>query len=141
MRITIDWLNEKGACSEAIEQFAKTFPEGEEYQKVLVSLAKENNLNWAYWLLKNVGPTKEVLEINGDLISETSIYFAGFIRVTGKIISKIYLVAGEGIKAGEDWGIYVGLSIKISIKAKYVFVIAKTKPKNLLLGEFKKKNY
>ena len=47
--------------------------------------------------------------------------------------------AGRGIEAGEDYGIYAGLELSISLKAKYAKVIAKERPKNLLLGEFKER--
>ena len=45
--------------------------------------------------------------------------------------------AGSGIEAGSDYGIYAGLSIRISLKAQYALVVAKTKPENILLGEYR----
>ena len=128
MKITLDYLKEKNACKEGVDWFRSKFGhEGAPYQTVLDELAKENRSDWASWLIKTAGSTKDVLEIKGDLIVEHSIFFSGSIKVTGKIIAKI-LQAGSGIKAGEGieagdgieagsgieagWGIEAGLGIK-----------------------------
>ena len=42
--------------------------------------------------------------------------------------------AGESIEAGNDWGIYAGTHAKISSDLRRV--VAKTRPRNLMSGEF-----
>jgi len=161
MKITKEWLKEKNSCREGYEWFLKHFGDEADYQDVLDALAEENLFEWAKWLLQNAGPTKEAKEIQGNIQSEKSLFFSGSIKISGFINCKLLLAgggieagggikagwgieagggieAGEGIKAGEDFGIYVGLHIRISKKSKFAFVISKTKPKNILLGEWRK---
>ena len=132
-----------GACSEGLEWFEQNFPGGGEYQAVLNKLAEENLVGWAQWLMQRFGHTDELLQVEGDLISEASICFAGQISIRGTIKVKKYLEAGEGIeagggiKAGADFGIYVGLRIRISEKKEFAIVRCKEKPKNLLCGEWR----
>ena len=110
MLITLDWLREKGACADAVKRFEETYgQEGAEYQDVLDALAKENNASWASWLIQKAGRTNAVLEVDGDLVVEASIFFSGFIKATGRIAAK-HLMAGWGIEAGE--GIKAGGGIK-----------------------------
>jgi len=142
MKITLDWLKEKNACVEAVKKFKETFGEEADYQSVLDALGKENRADWASWLIGQAGRTDSVLEIKGNLITETSIFFSGFIKVTGRIAAKFLISgtgieAGEGIKAGTDYGIYAGLRLRISQKSRYALIIAKTQPKNIILGEYK----
>ena len=61
-----------------------------------------------------------------------------FVRAGMFVEAGTFVRAGGSVEAGEDYGIYAGLNIKISLKAQYAIVIAKTKPKNLLLGTFQK---
>ena len=150
MKITLDWLKEKNACGEARREFAKRFPEGAEYQDVLDALAAENNFEWAYWLMHAAGPVDTVLEVE-ELTAEASLFFAGKVIVKGAIeVAKWILAgggieagggikAGEGIEAGNDFGIYAGLRLRISLKAEYAVVKAKEMPNNLLLGTFEKR--
>ena len=44
--------------------------------------------------------------------------------------------AGWGIKAGDDFGIYAGLKIRIRQKKEYATIRAKEKPQNIVCGEF-----
>ncbi len=87
---------------------------------------------------------------------KTSLFFSGTIKVSGslRITKSLFagryieagwgieagggIKAGWGIEAGENWGIYAGLSVRISYKAKHALVVAKKEPKNLLLGAFKR---
>ena len=156
MKITLDWLKEKNACGEARREFAKRFPEGAEYQDVLDALAAENNFEWAYWLMHAAGPVDTVLEVE-ELTAEASLFFAGKVIVKGAIeVAKWILAgggieagggikagegieAGGGIEAGNDFGIYAGLRLRISLKAEYAVVKAKEMPNNLLLGTFEKR--
>lgn len=44
--------------------------------------------------------------------------------------------AGEGIEAGDDFGIFAGLRVRLSMLSEYGCVIAKKRPSNLCHGEF-----
>ena len=157
MFITLDYLKEKSACGAGQRYFADHFPEGAEYQAVLDVLAKDNQGGYADWLMDNVGKTDAVMEIDGDLEVEGNIFFAGLIKVSGFIKASLRIKAGwgieagsgikagwgieagSGIEAGDDYGIYAGLRVRISLKAQYAVVVAKEAPKNLMLGIFKAK--
>ena len=103
MFITLDWLNEKGACSAGKNWFVEKFPEGGEYQEVLNALAEECGaddnvgLDWGDWLIKRAGSVNTILAVQGDLVSDCNIFCAGAIRVTGSISAKSRLVAGKSI--------------------------------------------
>ena len=108
MKITKELLKEKGACVDGYRAFLeeypeKKFPDGVEYQELL-DVCAEKNWEYGVWLLNKFGPTNEIREIEGDLIVEKSIIFAGQIKVSG------YIEAGGGIKAGGK--IKAGLGIK-----------------------------
>lgn len=141
MKITLDWLKEKSACEDGIAWFEGNFGNEADCQKVLDELGKLNKADWARWLINKAGPTTSVLEIQGNVEIEHSLFFLGTIRVGGKITCK-FLAAGEGISAGwgisagEDFGIYAGIIVKLSLKDKYAVVKARTRPKNLILGTF-----
>ena len=137
MKITLEWLKEKHACSEVVDAFSAHFTGGEaDYQAVLDETARLNRMDWASWLLNAAGPINAELKIEGDLIAECGIAFAGRIIVTGRIQAN-FVIAGGDIEAGADYGIYAGLSIRVSQKVKYAVVIANTRPKYLLLGDFR----
>jgi hypothetical protein len=168
MLITLDLLKEKSACHSGQKYFTDhfpvdLFPEGAEYQDVLDQLAKDDEGGYADWLLRNIGKTDAVMEVDGDLEVEGNIFFAGVIKVAGfieagsgikagwgieagsgikagwGIEAGSGIKAGSGIEAGLDFGIYAGLRVRVSLKAQYAVVIAKEMPKNLLLGIFKPK--
>jgi uncharacterized protein (DUF342 family) len=100
MFITLEFLKEKSACSAVQKYFSDHFPEGAEYQDVLDVLAKENERNYADWLLKNVGKTDAVMEIDDDLEVEGNIFFAGSIKIKGFLKATLSIKAGSGIEAG-----------------------------------------
>ena len=89
---------------------------------MLDKYAELNESGDASWLLKTIGKTDAVLEIDGD-IEQTNLFFAGSIKVTGSIKVGLFLVAGGSIyacgsiHAGDD--INAGGSIEAggSIKA------------------------
>ena len=133
MQITRDMLKEKGACEKGYRDFCQAFPEsdypdGVEYQALLDACAENNKDNYANWLLSSFGRTNDETAVEGDLISDRSIYICGSLKVTGKIKCKQlrvsgFIEAGGSIEAGEsikaDESIEAGESIKAgwSIKA------------------------
>ena len=156
MKITKELLREKGACAAGYRDFLKEFPEekypdGVEYQDLLDCCA-EKNFSYGSWLLSEFGRTDDVRRIDGDLITKKSIIFAGRLEVSGIIKAGEGIEAGEGIKAGWgieagkgikagwgieagcEFGIYAGLRVRIT--SEYRKIIAKTKPENIMCGEF-----
>ena len=114
MKITKELLKEKGACADGYRDFLKEYPvdeypDGVEYQELLDCCA-EKNFSYGSWLLGAFGKTDEVRKIDGDLIGEKGIIFAGQLEVKGCIEAGDGIEAGYGIKAG--WGIEAGCGIK-----------------------------
>ena len=187
IKITRDMLKEKGACASGYREFCKEFPDDEYpdgvgYQDLLDRCAENGRGAYASWLIDAFGHTTDVRKIEGNYISEKSIYVCGRLEVTGKIYCRGSIRAGESIKAGEsieagrgieacggieagwgikacggikagesieagwgieagrgieagnDWGIYAGTHAKISSDLRRV--VAKTRPRNLMSGEF-----
>ena len=138
MKITKELLREKGACAAGYRDFLKEFPEekypdGVEYQDLLDCCA-EKGFSYGSWLLSVFGRTDDVRKVDGDLITEKSIIFAGRLEVSGSIEAGWGIEAGEGIEAGCKFGIYAGLRVRIT--SEYRKIIAKTKPENIMCGEF-----
>lgn len=138
MKITKELLREKGACAAGYRDFLKEFPEekypdGVEYQDLLDCCA-EKGFSYGSWLLSVFGRTDDVRKVDGDLITEKSIIFAGRLEVSGSIEAGCGIEAGEGIEAGCKFGIYAGLRVRIT--SEYRKIIAKTKPENIMCGEF-----
>lgn len=151
IKITRDMLKEKGACASGYREFCEEFPDDEYpdgvgYQDLLDRCAENGRDAYASWLIDAFGHTTDVRKIEGDYISEKSIYVCGWLEVTGTIYCRegikagmgieagLGIKAGEGIEAGNDWGIYAGTHAKISSDLRYV--VAKTRPRNLMSGEF-----
>ena len=139
------------------------YPDGVEYQDLLDCCA-EKNFSYGLWLLSEFGRTDDVRRIDGDLITKKSIIFAGRLEVSGSIKASWGIEAGWGIKAGRGieagcgieagWGIEAGKGIKagwgieagcefgiyaglrVRITSEYRKIIAKTKPENIMCGEF-----
>ena len=156
MKITKELLREKGACAAGYRDFLKEFPEekypeGVEYQDLLDCCA-EKNFSYGSWLLGVFGRTDDVRKVDGDLITEKSIIFAGRLEVSGNIEAGEGIEAGrgikagcgikagwgieagEGIEAGCEFGIYAGLRVRITSECRKI--IANTKPENIMCGEF-----
>ena len=137
MKITKELLKEKGACAAGYRDFLKEYPvdkypDGVEYQELL-DFCAEKNFSYGSWLLDAFGKTDDVRKIEGDLIVEKGIIFAGRLEVKGCI------EAGWGIKAGDEFGIYAGLSCRITNKTQRK-IIAKERPENIMCGEFEEKS-
>ena len=114
MKITKELLKEKGACVDGYRDFLREYPvdkypDGVEYQELLDCCA-EKNFSYGSWLLGAFGKTDEVRKIDGDLIVEKGIIFAGRLEVKGCIEAGDGIKAGDGIRAG--WGIEAGNGIK-----------------------------
>lgn len=140
MKITREMLKAKSACAAGYREFCEAFPEdkypdGVDYQDVLDKCAENGRDNHASWLLDVFGRTNDVKHIDGDLISDSSIYVCGRLEVTGKIICKNGIKAGCGIKAGKDYGIYAGLRCRLSM-SDHRKIAASRKPENIMCGEW-----
>ena len=114
MKITKELLKEKGACAAGYRDFLKEYPvdkypDGVEYQELLDCCA-EKDFSYGSWLLGAFGKTDEVRKIEGDLIVEKGIIFAGQLEVKGCIKAGWGIEAGCGIEAGN--GIEAGDGIK-----------------------------
>ena len=161
MKITKELLKEKGACAAGYRDFLKEYPvdkypDGVEYQELLDCCA-EKNFSYGSWLLGAFGKTDEVRKIDGDLIVEKGIIFAGWLEVKGCIeagggieagdgIKAGYgieagwgIEAGEGIETGDEFGIYAGLHCRITNKTQRK-IIAKKCHENIMCGEFEEKS-
>lgn len=139
MKITKELLKEKGACADGYRDFLKEYPvdkypDGVEYQELLDCCA-EKNFSYGSWLLGAFGKTVEVRKIEGDLIVEEGIIFAGQLEVKGCIKAGWGIEAGDGIEAGCEYGIYAGLRCRITNKTQRK-IIAKKRPENIMCGEF-----
>ena len=138
-KITRDMIKAKGACVSGYKEFCKAFPkeaypDGVEYQKILDRCAENGRDSYASRLVYTFGKTTDVRKIEGDYISEKSIFVCGRLEVTGKISCIGSIQAGDGIKAGENFGIYAGLIVRLDSNDRQVK--AKQKPINLICGEF-----
>ena len=148
MKITKELLKDKGACAAGYRDFLKEYPvdkypDGVEYQELLDCCA-EKNFSYGSWLLDAFGKTDDVRKIEGDLIVEKGIIFAGRLEVKGcikageGIEAGLGIEAGEGIEAGCGYGIYAGLRCRITNKTLRK-IIAKKRPENIMCGEFEEK--
>ena len=136
MKLTKDFLVAKGACPAGRAWFLTHFGDEADYQTVLNKLAAESRCNWAEWLLSAVGPITDVMELTAETKIEGDLFVAGSLKCTRSLSVTLSIKAGGGIEAGWDFGIYCGLSICTSMKAERGHCVAKTRPNNLLLGEY-----
>ena len=128
MQITLDLLRANGACEDGVNAFLGQYPDGlADYQDVLNKCVEHDLERYAAWLLNAVGPTMDVLRIEGDLITDKSIYICGSLYVTGSIN------AGENINAGRNYGIYAGLHARLDDIA-HRSIRAAHKPERIMTG-------
>lgn len=151
--ITRNHLAQLGACESGMDFFDQTYPEGKaEYQDMLDKAVAGGHTDYATWLLKKVGSTEDVLEVEEINSKELDIVFAGRvfaklgiivrrliagegIKAGGGIEAGDGIKAGEGIKAGGGYGIYAGLRVKVTNR-EYRTIRAKNKPDNIMCGEW-----
>lgn len=126
MKITKELLKEKGACAAGYRDFLKEYPvdkypDGVEYQELLDCCA-EKDFSYGSWLLGAFGKTDEVRKIDGDLIVEKGIIFAGRLEVKGCIKAGLGIKAGCGVETGggieTGSGIEAGNGIKAGLGIK-----------------------
>ena len=118
MKITLQMLEEKGACQPGKDWFKARFTEEGDYQEILNALASDKGIDtqrsWAGWLLQEFGKLDTVYE--AESIESDYFFFAGEIKVTGHIKVTFSLLAGRDIKAGESikagWSIEAGGGIE-----------------------------
>jgi len=137
MKITKDMLVEWGACQGGIDWFEENFPSLEEdYQEILNRLAEENRKDYAEWLLKKAGQLNTEIKVE-EIATKNSFFFAGKIIVSKGISVGFNLLAGRGIEAGDDFGVFAGVRVRIANWSVKACVSANIKPKNLISGHWK----
>ena len=100
MKITLEFAKSKGACADGLAWFEAKFGLEADYQLTLDTLADERKIDWARWLLKAIGPTAEVLTIDGPTNTRAHIIAAGHLVIAGNLAVSGSVQAGEGIEAG-----------------------------------------
>lgn len=145
-KITLDFLRELGACLDGRRAFKRAFPDGGGYQEVLDRCAEEERIDFASWLFSMIGPTEDVRIFENEILDgNKKLFFAGSMDFKRSVfVSSIFtgegifagegIQAGCGIEAGDDFGVFAGLNVKISLWEKYAVVSASEKPKNLRSG-------
>jgi hypothetical protein len=78
------------------------------------------------------------IEARGSIKARGSIEAGLSIKARGSIEAGLFIEARGSIEAGDDYAIYVGLSLKLSLRDKYAIIKCKNEPKNLLLGKWEK---
>ena len=156
--ITKEFLKELSPCTDGYRWFCEAYPDGGKYQEVLDNLCKIDRFDDAFWLLRKVGATDDVLELDSIDDKEKNICFAGTIRASkylilknikagGSIEAGEYIEAGGSIeagwfiKAGEDYGVYAGLRMRISDMKERGYIKAHENPKNLMCGYWEGEGY
>ena len=131
--ITKEFLKELSPCTDGYRWFCEAYPDGGKYQEVLDNLCEIDRFDDAFWLLRKVGATDDVLELDSIDDKEKNICFAGTIRASKYLILK-NIKAGGYIEAGEDYGVYAGLRVRISDMKEKGYIKAHENPKNLMCG-------
>ena len=62
--ITKEFLKELSPCTDGYRWFCEAYPDGGKYQEVLDNLCKIDRFDDAFWLLRKVGATDDVLELD-----------------------------------------------------------------------------
>jgi hypothetical protein len=131
--ITKELLRANGACDSGLKEFKAEFPDGAEYQVILDRCAEKGEMSYGEWLIQTFGKNYEIREYENIDDASINIIFAGTVKFKfGAIIKSIF--AGDGIKAGDDYGIFAGLYVKLSLHKTHAKITAKEKPKNIVSG-------
>ena len=138
--ITKEFLKELSPCTDGYRWFCETYPDGGKYQEILDRLCELDRFCDARWLLDKVGATDDVLEIDSIDDKEKNICFAGSIIASKYLILK-NIKAGGSIKAGENYGVYAGLRVRISDMKEIGYIKAHEKPKNIMCGYWEYEGY
>lgn len=104
--VTLDMLEELGACEDGRIFFAANHPWGTTYQNALDTACEHGRANFAAWLLDKLGPTDDIWEADKLKLSQSTV-FPGSINVNHWIEVNGGLAAGGNIFAG-DWIIVHG---------------------------------
>lgn len=102
MDITKGLLIEWKATPARVKWFVDTFcDKAKPYQSVLAALAREGNVNYASWLMNEIGPQGPALRV-ASLEVGANVFYAGRIEVEGAIEVAGSLIAGGSITAGKS---------------------------------------
>ena len=77
MKITLELLRSKGACSAGMTWVEENLPNGAEYQVFLDALAAADKPDWASWLLANFGRTTDIKTVTAVTAGTKHIFAAG----------------------------------------------------------------
>ena len=138
--ITKEFLKELSPCTDGYRWFCETYPDGGKYQEILDRLCELDRFYDACWLLDKVGATDDVLELTGIDDKAMNICFAGAVIVKESLVLK-NIKAGGFIETGSDYGVYAGLSVRISDMKEKGYVKAQERPKNLMCGYWEGEGY
>ena len=150
--ITKEFLKTLSPCVDGYKWFCETYPDGGKYQEILDKLCELDRFCDACWLLDKVGATDDVLEIDSIDDKEKNICFAGSIIASKNLILKNiksggyieacrYIEADWSIEAGEDFGVYAGLRVRMSDMKESGYIKAQEKPKNIMCGYWEGEGY
>lgn len=119
IKINEKWLKKQIACKDGIKWFTDNFSGKVDAQTVLDALAREDRIDWAWWLAERCPPDESVLKIRENIETEHSVFYLGKIVVYGKISCK-HLLAGGEIFGGR------GINVKGSLVSRGITSAGKT---------------
>ena len=82
MKITLDWLTQHDACSDARAEFAEKFPDGAEYVDVQAALHERDRYEWSWWLVDAI--YRDLLENPAEVTTQS---VGAHVDMSNKIIA------------------------------------------------------
>ena len=104
MELTQTFLRGKNPCAMGYRWFVRNDLGGKDYQSALDTQVRAGRVEDARWLLKNFGPTHNVLEV--EHLEADNLVFAGTVIVHGEVRVPGLLLVGRSLQAGA--GIHAG---------------------------------
>ncbi len=114
--ITRDFIRSKRPCADGYRWYLRRQELGSNYQALLNDLVAEGRLDDAVWLLSQLGPSNELLVLNG--LEAEALVFAGTVQCRGNVEIGRLLKTGRslqvegGVKVGAD--LQVGEDLRVS---------------------------
>ena len=117
MKITLELLRSKGACSAGMTWVEENLPNGAEYQVFLDALAAADKPDWASWLLANFGRTTDIKTVTAVTAGTKHIFAAGRLVFECSVSVLGGIEAGGGIKAGFQITCKLDITVRLRIFA------------------------